>query len=149
MEQKDTRHEIETLSPDMFRHATPIQLRFNDIDILGHVNNNSQFALFDVGKTQFYNSLRGQLDDWRRVEAVIANINCTFHRQILFSDEVEVLTRITRIGEKSFTMQQILYNRSKSEISSLSESVMVSVDYETKKSKPIPPQLAEALRKWM
>lgn len=133
----------------MFRHSTPIQLRFNDIDILGHVNNNSQFALFDVGKTQFYNSLRGQLDDWRRVEAVIANINCTFHSQILFSDEIEVLTRITRIGEKSFTMQQILYNRTRREISSLADSVMVSVDFETKKSKPIPAPLAEALRKWM
>lgn len=147
--QQDTRHELDDLTPEMFRHSTPVQLRFNDIDILGHVNNNSQFAIFDVGKTQFYNSLRGQLDDWRRVEAVIANINCTFHRQILFSDEVEVRTRITRIGERSFTMQQIIYNRTKREISSLADSVMVSVDFETKQSKPIPEPLVEALRKWI
>lgn len=133
----------------MFRHSTPVQLRFNDIDILGHVNNNSQFAIFDVGKTQFYNSLRGQLDDWRRVEAVIANINCTFHSQILFSDDIEVRTRIIRIGEKSFTMQQIIYNLTRHEISSLADSVMVSVDYDTKRSKPIPAPLVEALRKWM
>lgn len=149
MEQGNTKKELEELRPEMFPHSTPVQLRFNDIDILGHVNNNSQFAIFDVGKTQFYNSLRGQLDDWRRVEAVIVNINCTFHRQILFSDEVEVCTRVTHIGEKSFTMQQIIFNRTKHEISSLADSVMVSVDFETKQSKPIPAPLAEALRKWM
>ena len=44
---------LESLDAMSFRHATPLQLRFNDIDVLGHVNNNSQFALFDVGKTEF------------------------------------------------------------------------------------------------
>ncbi|MDE7409019.1 MAG: acyl-CoA thioesterase [Muribaculaceae bacterium] len=139
---------LEHLDASAFRHAVPLQLRFNDIDVLGHVNNNAQLALFDVGKTEFYNALRGQLADWSRVEAVIVNINCTFMEQIHFTDPMEVRTRVKKIGDKSFTIQQILRNTDTGRICSMCESVMVSVDYETKTSKPIPENIAEGLMKW-
>lgn len=139
---------LEHLDALAFRHAVPLQLRFNDIDVLGHVNNNAQLALFDVGKTEFYNALRGQLADWSRVEAVIVNINCTFMEQIHFTDPMEVRTRVKKIGDKSFTIQQILRNTDTGRICSMCESVMVSVDYETKTSKPIPENIAEGLMKW-
>ncbi len=139
---------LEHLDSEAFPHAVPLQLRFNDIDVLGHVNNNAQLALFDVGKTEFYNALRGQLADWSRVEAVIVNINCTFMEQIHFTDPMEVRTRVKRIGEKSFTLQQILRNVATGQICSMCESVMVSVDYATRASKPIPENIAEGLKKW-
>lgn len=140
---------LEHLDAEKFRHAVPLQLRFNDIDVLGHVNNNAQLALFDVGKTEFYNAMRGQLADWSRVEAVIVNLNCTFMEQIRFTDPMEVRTRVKRIGEKSFTLQQILRNTATGQICSMCESVMVSVDYATKASKPIPENILEGLRKWV
>ena len=140
---------MEHLDAEKFRHVVALQLRFNDIDVLGHVNNNAQLALFDVGKTEFYNALRGQLADWSRVEAVIVNINCTFMEQIRFTDPMEVRTRVKKIGEKSFTLQQILRNTETGRICSMCESVMVSVDYATKASKPIPENIAEGLRKWL
>ncbi len=140
---------LEHLDAEAFRHAVPLQLRFNDIDVLGHVNNNAQLALFDVGKTEFYNALRGQLSDWSRVEAVIVNLNCTFMEQIHFTDPMEVRTRVKKIGERSFTMQQILRNTETGQICSMCESVMVSVDYATKTSKPIPENIADGLKKWL
>ena len=140
---------LEHLDAEGFPHAVPLQLRFNDIDVLGHVNNNAQLALFDVGKTEFYNALRGQLADWSRVEAVIVNINCTIIEQIPFTDPMEVRTRVKKIGEKSFTLQQILRNTATGQICSMCESVMVSVDYATKTSKPIPENIAEGLMKWI
>lgn len=140
---------LEQLDPAAFRHGVPLQLRFNDIDVLGHVNNNAQLALFDVGKTEFYNTLRGTLDDWRKVEAVIVNINCTFMQQIKFSDPMEVRSRVKKIGERSFVIQQILHNTATGAVCSLCESVMVSVDTESMESKPIPPEIADGLAKWM
>ena len=132
-----------------FHHRQDIQVRFNDIDVLGHVNNNSQLALFDVGKTEFYNDLRGMLDDWSKVEAVIVNINCTFMRQIHFTDPIEVRTRVKKIGEKSFVLQQILRNTKDGEICSYCESVMVSVNLETRESKLIPEYIAMRLKEFM
>ncbi|MDE6343002.1 MAG: acyl-CoA thioesterase [Muribaculaceae bacterium] len=140
----------EDINPEAFRHTTPVQLRFNDIDMLGHVNNNAQFALFDVGKTQFYNTLATKVapDDWSRVEAVIVNINCTFMRQIKFTYPMEVRTRVKHIGEKSFILEQILRNTETGEICTSCESVMVAIDFETRESKPLDPTLVDALAVW-
>ncbi len=140
---------LEHLDAKKFRHVVPLQLRFNDIDIFGHVNNNSQLALFDVGKTEFYNTLRGELIDWNRVESVIVNLNCTFMEQIHFKDPMEVRTRVKKIGERSFVLQQILRNAASRQICSMCESVMVSIDFDTRESKPIPDSIAEGLAKWM
>lgn len=140
---------LEHLDPDSFRHVVPLQLRFNDIDVLGHVNNNAQLALFDVGKTEFDSSMRGYISDWNKVEAVIVNINCTFMQQIRFTDQMEVRTKVKKIGERSFVLQQILRNIDTGQICSMCESVLVSIDFETKTSKPIPDHIAEELKKWM
>ncbi|MDE6131249.1 MAG: acyl-CoA thioesterase, partial [Muribaculaceae bacterium] len=36
-----------------FRHRLPVQLRFRDIDMFGHVNNNVYLELMDVAKAAF------------------------------------------------------------------------------------------------
>ena len=35
----------------------PIQIRFNDVDRLGHVNNNSYFSYYDLGKEEYLNNI--------------------------------------------------------------------------------------------
>lgn len=37
-----------------YRHHQPIQLRFNDIDMLGHVNNTLYFEYMDMAKTRYF-----------------------------------------------------------------------------------------------
>ena len=37
-----------------FKHSVPVQLRFNDADALGHVNNSVYFTFYDLGKTEYF-----------------------------------------------------------------------------------------------
>ena len=37
-----------------FHHTLPIQLRFNDVDKFGHVNNTVYFSFYDLGKTEYF-----------------------------------------------------------------------------------------------
>ena len=41
----------------VFHHALPIQLRFNDVDKFGHVNNTVYFSFYDLGKTEYFASV--------------------------------------------------------------------------------------------
>ena len=41
----------------VFRHRLPIQIRFNDVDRYGHVNNNAYFAFYDLGKEDYLNNV--------------------------------------------------------------------------------------------
>ena len=103
-------HAIEAQYP--FKCTTPIQLRFNDVDALGHVNNSVYFQFFDLGKTQYFKGLNVQTDiDWRRPTVIIANVNCSFLTPTLFNERVEVLTQCAKLGNKSLTLLQHLVNR--------------------------------------
>lgn len=128
--------------PDDFRHSMEVQLRFNDIDILGHLNNTRYFSLYDTGKAYYFEAVHG-VRDWRKVETVIANVNCTYVAPIFFGEKIKVATRCLWIGEKSFCLQQILYD-DKNEVRSVCETVMVSFDPEKKCSMALPDHWRDA-----
>ena len=50
-----------------FRHTLPIQLRFNDVDKFGHVNNTVYFSFYDLGKTEYFASVCPGVD-WEKDE---------------------------------------------------------------------------------
>ena len=42
----------------IFKHTVPLQLRFNDIDALGHVNNSVYFTFYDLGKARYFEEIK-------------------------------------------------------------------------------------------
>lgn len=88
---------------------TPIQKRFGDIDIFHHVNNVSQQSYFDLGKTDYFHSVLGK--DLMEGEPLIITVSTStsYMGQIRRDDAIEVITTVTKIGNKSITMfQQIV-----------------------------------------
>lgn len=138
---------IELPSVDQFRHKMNVQLRFNDIDILGHLNNTVYFSLYDLGKARWMEAVNHGVVNWQRVESIIANIDCAYIRQIRFGDEIRVMTRCIHVGEKSFTLQQALVD-DKDEIRSLCETVMVCYDPDTRRSAFINEAYRKAIEKF-
>jgi len=130
-------HDIQTQFP--FHCVTPIQLRFNDIDALGHVNNSAYFEFFDLGKTQYFAGLKVQTDiDWCQPAIIIANVNCSFLAQTFFHEPVEVLTQCARLGNKSLTLFQQLVNSNTREVKCACSTVMVNLDPDNHQPAPIP-----------
>ncbi|MDE7159742.1 MAG: acyl-CoA thioesterase [Muribaculaceae bacterium] len=115
-------------SPEDFRHRADVQLRFNDVDVLGHVNNTVYFSFYDTGKALYFGATKGMSMDWRHVDRVIANVECAYLAPIVFGEDIEVLTRCVAIGRKSFTLQQMLREKKTGQIKSVSETVMVSIN---------------------
>ena len=53
----------------VFHHTLPIQLRFNDVDKFGHVNNTVYFSFYDLGKTEYFASVCPGVD-WEKIGIV-------------------------------------------------------------------------------
>ena len=53
-------------SKPAFRHSIPVQMRFNDIDVLGHVNNSVFFTYYDLGKSAYFTTIRKGQMNWTR-----------------------------------------------------------------------------------
>ena len=119
---------------ELFHNRVPVQLRFNDVDVLGHVNNTVYFSFYDTGKAHYFTAVRGEQMDWKHVDTVIANVNCSYIAPIFFRDKIEVLTTCLSISEKSFRLLQMLREINTGEIKSVCETIMVCFDISTGKS---------------
>ena len=142
--------DIKTLPPiEDFFHSADLQVRFNDIDILGHLNNTVYFSFFDTGKAYFFEKALGGKMEWRKVECVIANVDCAYVSPIYFGDEIEVWSRCAHIGEKSFVLQQMIVDKKTHDLKAAANTVMVSIDPETMETVPVPGHYREAMEKSM
>lgn len=139
-------HRITTLPvPGQFRDHMPVQLRFNDVDVLGHVNNTVYLSFYDTGKAHYFNAVRPGRISWAHVDTVIANVECAYLSPILFGDRIEVYTRALAIGEKSFVLEQMLYETVTGTVKSVCRTVMVSFDPTTHKTVPLSAEWREGL----
>ena len=138
-------HEIP--SPDIFHSRLPIQVRFSDVDVVGHVNNIVFFAYYDTGKADFMTRISGRRITWDEVDTVVANVDCAFIRPIFWGENIEVLTTCVGIHDKSFRLLQMIRNSDTGEVKSLCETVMVSFDPHTQTAAPLSEQWREALGK--
>lgn len=127
------------------RHSTPVQLRFNDIDIFGHVNNAMYFQFFDLGKLRYFEDVLGKDFAKKGFTAVIVNVNCDFFSPILLDENICVKSAVSHIGEKSITLEQRIVNINTGDVKSICRTVMSGFDAATLKSAPIPVHFRNAI----
>lgn len=117
-----------------FRHYLPIQKRFNDFDMLGHMNNTVYFAFFDMGKSSYFEEISGVPVDWHNPGVVVANTNCDFYKPVFFDDTIAVVTTIISLGKKSFKIEQRIINAKTHRTHARCITVMAAYNPETLKS---------------
>ena len=120
-----------------FRHSFPIQIRFNDVDMFGHVNNAVYFSFYDLGKTAYFTTVCPNVD-WLKMGIVVVHIEADFLAQIFGEDEVVVQTAISSLGTKSLKLSQQVVDVHTKEVKCQCTSVMVVFDLEKHCSVPIP-----------
>lgn len=87
------------------KHKIPIQIRFKDLDKLGHVNNANYLSYFELARVSYFNTVMGTKKlQWDTEGVIMANVQMTFKQPILLEDEIFVYTWVSRFGTKSFDM---------------------------------------------
>ncbi|MFY9307963.1 MAG: thioesterase family protein [Bacteroidia bacterium] len=89
-----------------FKQKTPIQIRFKDIDMMGHVNNANYITYFELARLTYFEALKdeGVKIDWVNAGVILAKIEMEYKQPILLEDKAFVYTWVSRIGSKSFDM---------------------------------------------
>lgn len=131
-----------------FRHSYPLQLRFNDIDSLGHVNNSVYFTFYDLGKSRYFETVKKQSIDWRKADVVIANVNADFLSPIYSYEQIAVETCCIEIGNRSFKLMQRIVNTTTGEVKGICRTIMVGFDVEAGVSAPISDEWKDAIRQF-
>ena len=83
----------------------PIQIRFNDIDLLGHVNSTVYLTYFELARINYFDQLKKDLKiDWATMSFVVAKIEMEYKKQVLLEDKIYATVSVSRIGTKSYDM---------------------------------------------
>lgn len=99
------RRDAHRLDPARYPHHTTIQTRFQDVDMLGHINNVALAALFETARVRF-NHLLG-LGDWPGHRWLVARVAIDYLAEAYHPDDIAIGTGVTAIGNRSWTLQAL------------------------------------------
>jgi len=128
----------------VFSFPVPIQVRFNDVDIMGHVSNTVYQNYFDTGKTTYFDHILPDLD-YINIGVVGASIKIDYLLPIFMKYRIMVVSRISVLGKKSFTMEHQLLNQETGDVLSTCSVAVVCYDIKTRKSQVIPEHWRKAI----
>ena len=129
----------------MAPYTVDIDVRFRDIDALGHVNNAVYATYIEQARTRYF---RDVLDmDISQSSSVLASISIDFRRPIELADgDVTVTVELADLGRSSATMTHEV--RVGDAVAAAAEATIVSLDPETGEPTPIPEDRRAAMESY-
>jgi acyl-CoA thioester hydrolase len=136
-----------------FKHKFPIQIRFKDIDRMGHVNNAVYLTFIETARVHYFDSVVGHGNKWsHQVGLILARTEIDYKAPVFLRDSIVVYTRCSRIGTKSITIDWVIVrdNNAAEEVVAKGISVLVCYDYDHNTTIAVPAehrQLLEAFER--
>src|SRR5512145_2503116 len=108
----------------VFKNILPVQVRFSDVDIMGHVSNTVYQNYFDSGKVNYFDEVLPDMD-FNTIGVVGASVKIDYLKPIFMKTPILVKTRVAVLGHKSLSMEHLLVNEQTGEILSTCSVVLV------------------------
>jgi len=119
-----------------FKFNKELQLRWNDMDALGHVNNALFVTYFETGRGHFMmEACKGW--DWTKHMFLIGSININYYKEmLLLSKSPKIWIKTSKLGTKSFTLDYAVTSEKNNEtiIHALGSTTQVMFDMKTRKT---------------
>ncbi|MGI6126908.1 MAG: acyl-CoA thioesterase [Planifilum sp.] len=124
--------------------VTTLQVRFNECDPLGHVNNAVYYTYMETARTELFRMLDPAMDvnNWK---LIVASTSCEYKAQATFAQWLRITTEVERIGNSSFTVLHRITDRDSGKLIALGRAVLVHFDYREQRSRPLTPEMRRAL----
>ncbi len=122
---------------------TAIVPRVSETDGAGHINNTVVPIWFEAGRREIFRILTPDLA-FKRWRIALVNMTVDFLAQIYLDKTAYVHTWIERIGTKSFSLYEELWQDE--QLCAKGTVTYVYFDYKSNKSKPIPEDIKNALQ---
>lgn len=127
---------------DGFNFVVPVEVRFRDLDSLGHVNNAVFITYLETARIKYRLNLMeaASLED---LDLILAEITCSYRSPAYYGEILEVGARVTEIGNKSFVMEYRIEERETRRLVATGRSIQVAYDYDTQQTVPVPAEFVE------
>lgn len=125
-------------------HTIDLQLRFNDVDMMGHVNNAVIMEFFDLGKSCYFADAGIPVTpDEGDFCVMVVHVEVDFHSQIRWHDKIAVTSCVTNWGNKSLRVKQQIINTDDGTPYATCSTVMAGYSRSAAKSATIPEEVKQ------
>jgi acyl-CoA thioester hydrolase len=137
---------VPSLPPSTFTKRC--EIRWRDMDAFRHVNNSVYLTYLEETRDEWFLEVLGNgllLNDF-----VLARCAIDFRSPLTQDDgDVDVAVRATRVGTSSVTMAETVTSVRDGRVAAEAESVVVHIDRETGKSRPLTDEIRTAFNRWL
>jgi acyl-CoA thioester hydrolase len=132
-----------------YAHLTPIQVKWGEMDSLGHVNNTVFFRYSEDGRIDYIHRVTAEGDGASQSNGgpILADLQCSFLLQLRFPADIEIGTRASRLGRSSLNLEQCLFRVGSEEAIAVFKNVIVWFDFGAQTSMRIPETIREQIRR--
>ena len=130
------------MSEDRFRFSTEMEVRWRDVDALGHVNNAVYMTYLEQARVRYFEEIG--LGFGTDAGMILAEITCTYRSPLSLSERVTVWMRVSEFRNSSFI---VLYRIEGEDgrLAATARSVQVCYDYDANRAVPIPDEWRAAI----
>jgi acyl-CoA thioester hydrolase len=116
----------------------PVQLRWRDMDMLGHLNQSVYHELLEEGRAALiWELLRRVGTDRAHGAYVLARVDLDYHAEVRKDHgQVEIVVRVTQVGTSSFRLRHEV-RLPDGTVAASGETVMVAWDPKTRAKRPL------------
>jgi acyl-CoA thioester hydrolase len=131
--------------PDPVPVKVPIQIRWRDLDALGHINNAAYITYFELARLGYIQAVLGEgaAIDPRTLlpvdfQIILAEVSCSFRSPATLGDQLVVAIWASQVGRKSFVFQYRIEEETEGRLVAEGRSTQVWYDYARNVSLPVP-----------
>lgn len=130
-----------------FRFYHPLEVRYGDLDPQGHVNNAKHLTYFEQARIAYMIELGLFTRDqsFMEIGVILADVHITYHEPLYFGQKLKVGVHASKLGNKSMTWEQTIVDADTGRVLAKGKVVMVTYDYRTEKTIPIPREWREKI----
>lgn len=122
-----------------YRLFTAVPTRWGDSDALGHINNAMLVRYLESGRIDYFQQVcQLSLAGGEPYGFIIANLEIGFVKQVHHPSNLEVATRISRLGNSSFDVDAVIFKQGEDNPLITSRGICVWFDLQNNTSLRLP-----------
>ena len=128
-----------------FRFRYPVEVRFRDLDAIGHVNNVVYLTYVESARLGWWQKVTGRagIDG---LDIILARTEVDYRSPVSLGERLEVGVRCAVIKRSSFVLESEIVELDSRRVVAQARNVLVYYDYAAGRAVPIPPELRRQIR---
>lgn len=122
-----------------------IQVRFSDIDAMGHVNNAVYLSYFELARVYYFEKIMNESWDWKKNGIILVKNEIEYLKPLYLQSKPIVSMTLNEIGNKSFKLNYRI--KDNSDLVCQGTSTLVYFDFSRNRSIILDEKIKSVLKK--